>query len=121
MVLINPIILSRTHYFRHAYHPTRDNIIRTVFCVDSILIQHSTSRIERQKHMALTVFDLRLERAKQTRRVLLESPRLRHMVSLDKGTPGPHSESPQLGVRSALTGFVCFLVYLTILFELRTL
>jgi hypothetical protein len=25
-VIINPIIRTRTRYFRHAYHPTRDNI-----------------------------------------------------------------------------------------------
>jgi hypothetical protein len=25
-VLINPIIRTRTRYFRHAYHPIRDNI-----------------------------------------------------------------------------------------------
>jgi hypothetical protein len=25
-VLINPIIQTRTRYFRHVYHPTRDNI-----------------------------------------------------------------------------------------------
>jgi hypothetical protein len=25
-VLINPIIRTRTRYFRHAYHPTHDNI-----------------------------------------------------------------------------------------------
>jgi hypothetical protein len=29
-VLINPIIRTRTRYFRHAYHPTCDNIIRTI-------------------------------------------------------------------------------------------
>jgi hypothetical protein len=43
-VLINPIIRTRTRYFRHAYHPTRDNIL---CCVRALYNFHSSSSVSK--------------------------------------------------------------------------